>query len=206
MIIAAAIIGATTAAVLLQVSPIIRVVLVLLGSAAGLVAGASLTRSSPGLPQSGGPPQSRRSDSPPGDHHSVPGYQRSPAGPVAYRSLPGNGDSNGGPGTKPWWDMTAWRPEPPSSSTRGLDVGIPHRAEGDPTARVAQCPRCACFRIEAIAGEPLFAFECRDCSNEWEWRPGTAWPTTRRLSRQLYSPQGNLLSEPRHTDSGRLDV
>lgn len=41
---------------------------------------------------------------------------------------------------------------------------------------IAQCPRCAAFRVAAETRSQDWVFGCHDCGWQWQWRPGTPWP------------------------------
>jgi hypothetical protein len=110
-------------------------------------------------------------------NQSPPPAQRPQAAPEP-RVAPGHvvlpldsGDAGGD-----WWNKSAPAAAAGKSTAPAPDLPS-HVADG--TALVAQCPNCGDFRIDVHRADPGYAFRCRNprCGEEWQWTPGTPWPT-----------------------------
>jgi len=58
-------------------------------------------------------------------------------------------------------------------------------------AKMAQCPRCGSFRIDARTPAAVWQFWCLDCDDQWAWLPGNPWPTL-QMRRGLRGPLSML--------------
>lgn len=91
-----------------------------------------------------------------------------------------------------WWPSA---PTPPASGhPTPVDPGQAYPAPARPRdvadrlaplpqmvtggSQMAQCPNCGSFMVDLRHEPQGFAFSCRDCDHDWQWQPGTAWPTT----------------------------
>ncbi len=220
----AAIVGAAAAAWLLDVNRIVGIILFILGAVAGTAASTVLSRSPRWSALRSYPPRPGQS-TPDAQHHSPQSETSHPG----LSETPKEADHNAPRRAKAWWKNPSAVARPPTnSSNEVLNQPAADRPTADgpgetrrprnrnvaqrpavplgPSERIAQCPRCACFHLSTLRAEPHFLFQCKECAHQWEWRPGTPWPVTQRLSRQLFTGHGERVEACQHTNSWRFDV
>jgi hypothetical protein len=76
-----------------------------------------------------------------------------------------------------WWGRGTPVPRAGAAATTAEPVNAPDLETYLQTSIVAQCPRCAAFRLDVDASPPGYRFECRACGCRWEWQPGQPWPS-----------------------------
>jgi hypothetical protein len=128
-----------------------------------------------------------------------PSQPAQPAQPAAFSwGQPAPATANGGaprwhPGAAPA-ETSAAQPTPAETSaaqpapadparpvaTAALSVrdGTRVPVAAAASARAVQCPRCGDFGVDVARRAPGFAFRCRCCDADWQWRPGAAWPVS----------------------------
>jgi hypothetical protein len=103
-----------------------------------------------------------------------------------------------------WWNHTtargteADRADPRPVDLPTADPPRSRRLSCPPVARIAQCPKCAKFRINVEHASVGFTFTCLGCSLRWCWRPDEPWP---RVNPECPPPSNQTaLSRPRAAD------